>query len=101
MNGGRQENFIIVADRDILKRLNNLWEEWIGDFRDDQAEDPALPRNQRPGLGVWIVAEFSNHLPHSLGQLRINTGDAINYPRDGCGRYSGTPCDIAHIHKLR
>ena len=45
MNGGGQQNLIILRDREGLKRLHDLWEKRVGNFRNDQSEHPALAGN--------------------------------------------------------
>ena len=39
--GGADEDFVAVFDGDIFESLDQLGEEWVGDFRDDEAEDLA------------------------------------------------------------
>src|SRR5262249_48059171 len=41
--GGSQQNFVTVLYRNSLKNLYDLGEKRIGDFRNDQSEDPASP----------------------------------------------------------
>src|SRR3984893_3184111 len=69
---GSQKYFVIMLDGNILEGLDDLREKRVGDFGNDETENPALAGDERAGLGVWIVAEFFDHFPDTLGKLRIN-----------------------------
>src|SRR5690242_15667142 len=42
VNRGSEKNLVIVLDGDVLERLHDLWEKWIGDFGNDEAKDTAF-----------------------------------------------------------
>ena len=43
--GRSEKDFIIVLDRDVLEGLDNLWEERVGDVRNNQSENSGSPRD--------------------------------------------------------
>src|SRR5258708_30185887 len=50
--GGADEDLVAIGDGDIFKPLDQLGEERIGDFRDDEAEELAAAGDEGAGLGV-------------------------------------------------
>lgn len=99
IDGGSQKNFVVVLDRQILERLDEFGEKWVGDFRNDQPEHAASAGDQGTRGGVRIVAEFLDHLPDSLGKLRINGRYAVNRARYCGSRDLGSARDLPDIHE--
>ena len=78
MHRGSQKNFVVVLNREILKRLNDLREKGIRDFGNNQAEDAAFPRNQRPRLRVRVISKFVHYFPNPLSELSVYRRNMIN-----------------------
>src|SRR5580704_555483 len=79
--GGADEDLIAVGDGYIFEPLDELGEEWIGDFGDDEAEELAATGDQSASLGVGKVVELVDHLPDALGYLRVDRRDVIDRAR--------------------
>ena len=75
-------------------------EKWIGNLRNDQSEDSAPSRDQRPRLSIRKVAEFVDDLPHPLGELRIDRRNMIDGARYGSGGDLRSARDFANVHAL-
>ena len=95
---GGQEDLVSMFDGNFFECLNDLREEWIGDFGDDQAEDSASSGDQRPCLGIWIVAQLIDHFPDAPGQLRIHRWHAIDSAGCRSRRNPCAPRDFPEIH---
>src|ERR1700733_8705919 len=93
-----QQNLVAMLNRNLLECLNDLGEEWIGDFRDDQTEDSASSGDQRPGLGIRVVSQFIDYFPHAPGQLGIYGRNAIDGARCRGRRNPGASRDFPEIH---
>src|ERR1700728_4419514 len=87
-----------MLNGNLLESLNDLGEEWIGDFRDDQTEDSASSGDQRPGLGIGVVSPFIDHFPHPPGQLGIHGWYTIDGARCRGRRNPGASPDFPEIH---
>jgi len=94
----RQQYFVIIFNREILKCLHDLRKKWIGDFRNDQPKNPASSRNQSSCLRIRIVTKLVDDLPNPLGQLRINRRYTINRPGYGGSRNLRSSRDFTNIH---
>src|SRR5579863_6203843 len=95
-----EQDLVVVFDREILERLYDLGKKWIGELRDDQAKNAASSENQGARLSVGVVTEFVDHLPHPLGELRIDrrhTVDGSGYGGGGDFRFAS---DLTNIHGL-
>jgi hypothetical protein len=67
-----------LFDGQRLEGLHDLGEEGVGDFRNDQPEDPAPPGNQCPGLAVGVVSKLGDGLPNVFS-YRIRSKAMSNY----------------------
>ena len=74
-----------MLDGNGFENLNNFRKEGVGDFRNDETENPAAPGNQGPRLRIWIISKFLDYAPHSLGQGGVDGGN----PVDGAGDSGG------------
>jgi hypothetical protein len=74
-----------VLDCDGFENLNNFRKEGIGNFRNDETENPAASRNQRPRLGIWIISKFLDYTPDPLRQGRVDGGNAVDSAGDSGG----------------
>src|SRR5690348_982923 len=83
VNGGAGEDFVVVLDGDIFKSLNNLGEERIGDFGDDEAKDAAASGDKGARLRVREIAKLLDDFPDAPGELGSDGGNAVNRPRNG------------------
>src|ERR1700683_5254637 len=95
-----KKDLIVIFDREVLEGLYNLREERISDFRDDQAENAAPSRHQSPSLGVGEIAELVDDLPHPLGKLGIDGGNAIDGTRYRSSGNLRSARDFTNIHAL-
>jgi|SRR6516225_5358746 len=98
--GRAQQNLVTMLDRNRLKPLHDFWEEWIGDIRDNQSEDPASSRDKRARLGIRVVAEFFNDIPDTLGHLGIHGWYMIDNARNRRRGNACPFCDLPDIHTL-
>ena len=94
-----QQDFIAVLDRDGFEYLNDFWKEWVGDFGNNETENPAAPGNQRPRLRIRVVTQFLDDAPDALRQGRIDRGDAIDRTGHGSGRNLGAFRYFPYVHK--
>ena len=99
--GGADKDLVAVFDGNIFKPLDQLGEERVGDFGDDEAEELAAAGDQGASLSVGEVVEFVDDLPYALGYFGVDGGDVIDGAgdgRDGDIRGAG---DGADVHALR
>jgi len=89
--GGADQDLIALLDGHVLKALNQLREEGVGDLRDDQPQKAAAPADQGAGLCVRQVVERLDGLPDALSHLGVDGGDVI----DGAG--DGSDGDVRHL----
>src|SRR5215469_7380081 len=98
MHSGCQQDLVIVFDGEIFKGLNDLGEEGVGDFRNDQSEDAAAAEDEGASLGVRVVAEFIDNSPNSFSELGIHRRNTVNRPGYGCGGDFCPPGDLTNVH---
>lgn len=100
VNRGCGQDLVIVLDGNVFKALNDFRKKGIGNFRNDETENPAAPRNERSGLRIGIVAEFFDNLPNAARKLRSYRGDAVDGPRNGGDRNLCTPCNFMNAQQF-
>src|SRR5580765_7544154 len=88
-----------MLNGDTLEYLHDLGKEWVGDLRNDEAEDPASSGNKGTRLSVGIIAKFFDDVPYALGELWIDSRNSIDGAGYRGGRNTGTLCDFANIHE--
>ena len=93
-----QQNLVVMLDGNALKDLHNFREERVGDFRNDEAKNPAASRHQGPGLCIGVVSQFFDYTPDAFGQLRIYRGNPVDGAGCGGGGNLCPFCDFANIH---
>lgn len=99
MHRGSEQDFIVLLDRQVLERLDNLRKERIGDFGNDESEEAALTGDQAARLAVEKIPKLLGGLPHALGKMRTDRRDPVEcarYGRSGNPRFLG---DIAYVHR--
>jgi len=65
--GRADEDFVAARDGNLLELLDQFGEEGVGDFGNDEAEQPASAGDEGTGLGVRKVIELGNGFPHAGG----------------------------------
>jgi hypothetical protein len=89
-----------MFDGNLLEYGNDLGEEWVGNFGDDQAEDLASAGHQRSGLSIGKITSFIDYLQHAFGQSRVHRRRPIDDARNGSGGNSCPSRDFAEVHIL-
>src|SRR6185437_3017814 len=92
---GSDEDLVALLDGKILKLLDELGEEWIGDVRTHESQDMASARDQGTGLGVGNITCFTHSIPNPLCQLWRDRRDAVYRPRNGGDGNTGALSHVA------
>ncbi len=99
--GRAHQDFVTVSNGNILESLDQLGEEWIGNFRNDEAKEPASARDQGARLGIRKIVKFADGIPYPLGHLGIDGRVMIDGAGDGG---DGNLCPLGYrpyIHERR
>ena len=97
--GGADQDLVAILDGDIFESLNEFREEWIGDFRNDQAKEPGAPGDQRPRLAIGEIIQLADGLPHALGHLGIHGRHVIDGAGNSGDGHIGPLGHGANIHE--
>src|SRR5262245_59147477 len=94
--GIAEESIKTLSPGSRLKSDNDLGEEWIGNFRDDQSEEVRLLHGKSPRVCVCVIVEFANSLEHTALSLGCGIAGFIQDMRYRGERNARTLRDILH-----
>jgi len=95
--GGANENLIAVRDGDLFEALDQFGEEWIGNVLDDDAENAAAARDERPSMGVRKIVELLDCLPDTLAETFADQRRAVHGSGDRGDGDLGYGCDSTNV----
>jgi len=95
--GRANENLVAARDGDLFELLDEFGEEGVGDFGDDEAEQPAFAGDEGAGLGVGKVVEIGNGFPDAGGEDGVDGGDVIDGAGDGGDGNAGERSYAANV----
>ena len=74
----RDQNFTSMLNGETLKCLHQPGEKGIGNIRDDQTVEAALPRSQRASVCVWIELHGCDRETHTFGGRWMDVSRSVH-----------------------